>query len=37
LIPKYGVFGPTITFAAVNSILAIYTWSIVIKHYWLTK
>ena len=37
LIPRYGVFGPTITFAAVNSILAIYTWTIVIKHYWLSK
>jgi O-antigen/teichoic acid export membrane protein len=34
LIPKYGPFGPTITFAVTNIILAIYTWVIVIKHYW---
>ena len=37
LIPKFGVFGPTITFGVVNSILAIYTWTVVIKHYWLSK
>lgn len=37
LIPKYGVFGPTMTIGAVNTILAIYTWLIVIKHYWLSK
>lgn len=37
LIPKYGVFGPTISFAAVNSILAIYSWAIVINHYWLKR
>lgn len=34
LIPKYGVFGPTITLGVTNTILAIYTWTIVIKHYW---
>lgn len=34
LIPKYGPFGPTITFAISNTILALYTWFIVIKHYW---
>lgn len=34
LIPKFGVFGPTITYAVSNTILAIYTWMIVIKHYW---
>jgi O-antigen/teichoic acid export membrane protein len=34
LIPKYGVFGPTITLGITNTILAIYTWTIVIKHYW---
>lgn len=34
LIPKYGVFGPTITFAVTNTILAIYSWVIVIRHYW---
>jgi len=33
-IPKYGAFGPTITYAITNSILAIYTWVIVIKYYW---
>ncbi|KKR39761.1 MAG: Polysaccharide biosynthesis protein [Candidatus Woesebacteria bacterium GW2011_GWB1_40_101] len=33
-IPKYGVFGPTLTFAITNSILAAYSWIIVIRHYW---
>jgi O-antigen/teichoic acid export membrane protein len=33
-IPKYGPFGPTITFGITNTILAIYTWVIVIRHYW---
>lgn len=33
-IPKYGPFGPTITFGITNTILAVYTWVIVIKHYW---
>jgi O-antigen/teichoic acid export membrane protein len=37
LIPKYGVFGPTITFGVTNVILAIYTWVIVIKYYWVKK
>jgi O-antigen/teichoic acid export membrane protein len=35
LIPRYGPFGPTITFGITNTILAIYTWVIVIKHYWI--
>jgi O-antigen/teichoic acid export membrane protein len=35
LIPKYGAFGPTITFWITNSLLAIYVWTIVIKHYWI--
>jgi teichuronic acid exporter len=35
LIPRYGSFGPTITFAVTNIALAIYVWSIVIKHYWI--
>lgn len=34
LIPKYGPFGPTITFGITNTILAAYTWAIVIRHYW---
>lgn len=37
LIPKYGIFGPTITFGIVNTILAVYTWVIVIRHYWFAK
>ncbi len=37
LIPLYGYMGPVYTLAISNTILAIYTWSIVIKHYWLTK
>lgn len=36
-IPKYGPIGPTITFAITNTILAIYTWVIIIKHYWLKE
>jgi len=36
-IPKYGAFGPTITYGITNTILAIYTWVIVIKYYWFTK
>lgn len=34
LIPKYGVFGPTITFGVTNILLAIYVWFLVIRHYW---
>ncbi len=34
LIPKYGVFGPTITFAITNLLLAIYVWALVIRYYW---
>ncbi|KKS95341.1 MAG: hypothetical protein UV71_C0008G0013 [Microgenomates group bacterium GW2011_GWC1_43_13] len=37
LIPKFGVFGPTITLGVTNTILAIYTWAVVIKHYWIKK
>lgn len=37
LIPRFGPIGPTITLAIVNTLLAIYTWSIVIKHYWVDK
>jgi O-antigen/teichoic acid export membrane protein len=37
LIPKFGVYGPTITFGITNTILAIYTWVIVIRHYWSKK
>jgi O-antigen/teichoic acid export membrane protein len=37
LIPKYEAFGPTITFGIVHSILAIYSWGIVIRHYWIRK
>lgn len=37
LIPKFGPFGPTITFGITNSLLAIYTWVVVIRHYWLKK
>ena len=37
LIPKYGVFGPTITFGVTNALIAVYVWYIVIKHYWFSK
>jgi O-antigen/teichoic acid export membrane protein len=34
LIPKFGVIGPTISYAVVNSILALYSWVIVYRYYW---
>lgn len=37
LIPKYGVFGPTITAGVLGIVSVIYTWTIVIKHYWWKK
>lgn len=37
LIPKYGVFGPTITFGVTNTLLAVYVWFLVIRHYWINK
>jgi O-antigen/teichoic acid export membrane protein len=33
-IPKYGPFGPTLTFGITNIILAVYVWLLVIRHYW---
>lgn len=36
-IPKYGVFGPTITFGLVNISLAIFCWTLIIRHYWIKK
>jgi len=33
LIPKFGAFGPTITFGITNTILLVYTWGIVWKYY----
>lgn len=32
-IPKYGPFGPTLTFGITNTLLAIYVWFLVIKYY----
>jgi O-antigen/teichoic acid export membrane protein len=37
LIGRYGIYGPAITFAILNTIGLIYGWVIVIKHYWLDK
>lgn len=37
LIPKFGLYGPAITLAIMNSLLAIYTWVIVIRHYWFNQ
>ena len=37
LIPKYGVFGPTITFGITNTLLALYMWYRVIQYYWIKK
>jgi len=34
LIPKIGAFAPTVAFGFVHTILAFYTWTIVIRHYW---
>jgi O-antigen/teichoic acid export membrane protein len=34
LIPRFGLYGPTITSAITGLIFVIYTWVIVIKHYW---
>jgi O-antigen/teichoic acid export membrane protein len=34
LIPKIGAFAPTVAFGVVNTILAVYVWTIVIKYYW---
>ena len=36
-IPKYGAFGPAYTLLVLNTVIAIYVWSIVIKHYWIDK
>lgn len=33
-IPKIGSFAPVVAYGFVYTILAIYTWVIVIKHYW---
>lgn len=33
-IPKYGPFGPTITFGITNTLLAIYVWVLVLRYYW---
>jgi O-antigen/teichoic acid export membrane protein len=36
-IARYGVFGPTITFAIIHTILATYSWGIVFNYYWRSK
>jgi O-antigen/teichoic acid export membrane protein len=36
-IPKYGSIGPTITIGIVNTILAVYSWIIVIRYFWFGK
>lgn len=33
-IPMFGATGPTYSLIIINSVLAIYTWSIVTKYYW---
>lgn len=37
LIPKIGAFAPTVAFGVVNTILAVYVWTIVIKYYWVNS
>lgn len=34
LIPKIGAYAPAVAFGIVYTILVIYVWAIVIKHYW---
>lgn len=34
LIPKIGAYGPLVAYFAVNTILAVYSWTIVIRYYW---
>lgn len=36
-IPIYGPIGPTIAFGAVHTVLMIYSWTIVVKYYWIDK
>ena len=36
-IPKYGPLGPTFAFGVVNTILMIYSWTIVVRYYWAKK
>jgi O-antigen/teichoic acid export membrane protein len=36
-IPQYGVLGPTITLSVVYSLYAVYTWVVVIRHYWIKR
>lgn len=33
LIPKFGAFGPTITLGVTNTILAVYSWIVVVRYY----
>lgn len=37
LIPRFGAFGPAITLATTYTFLAIYTWVVVVRHYWFDK
>lgn len=36
-IPKFGAYGPTLTFGITNTLLAIYVWGIAIRHYWFNQ
>jgi O-antigen/teichoic acid export membrane protein len=33
LIPRFGILGPTMTFGVTNTLLALYVWIIVLRHY----
>jgi len=37
LIPKYGVYAPTLSFAFVNVVLCLFVWTICFKHYFSMK
>lgn len=36
-IPKFGPFGPTLTFGITNTLLAVYVWILVVRYYWLKQ
>lgn len=37
LIPKFGYLGPVLTSFVSNTFLAVFTWVVVIRHYWFGK
>ena len=37
LIPKFGIYGPILSIGIINTFFVIYSWTVVIKHYWVNK